>query len=35
LPGWLAWLGVSVWFLVRIVSGMMRLNKGLPMEMPA
>jgi uncharacterized membrane protein len=35
LPGWLAWLGVSVWFLVRIVSGMMRLNKGLPMEITA
>jgi len=35
LPGWVAWLGVSIWFLVRIVSGMMRLNKGLPMEMPA
>lgn len=35
LPGWLAWLAISVWFLYRIVAGMVRLNKGLPMEMPA
>ncbi|MDI1245714.1 MAG: hypothetical protein PSV24_09960 [Rhodoferax sp.] len=35
LPGWLAWLAISVWFLYRIVSGMVRMNKGLPMEMPA
>lgn len=35
LPGWLAWLAVSIWFLYRIVSGMLRLNKGLPMEIPA
>ncbi|MBK1683640.1 MULTISPECIES: hypothetical protein [Rhodoferax] len=35
LPGWLAWLAVSIWFLYRIVSGWMALNKGLPMEIPA
>jgi uncharacterized membrane protein len=35
LPGWLAWLAVSIWFLYRIVSGMLNLNKGLPMEIPA
>ncbi|OGB53133.1 MAG: hypothetical protein A2496_17625 [Burkholderiales bacterium RIFOXYC12_FULL_60_6] len=35
LPGWLAWLAISVWFLYRIVSGMVRMNKGLPMEVPA
>lgn len=35
LPGWLAWLGISVWFLYRIVTGMVRMNKGLPMEMPS
>ena len=35
LPGWLAWLAISVWFLYRIVSGMVRMNKGLPMEMSA
>lgn len=34
LPGWLAWLAISIWFLYRIVSGMVRLNKGLPMEIP-
>lgn len=32
LPGWFAWLAISVWFLYRIVTGMVRLNKGLPME---
>lgn len=32
LPGWLAWLAVSVWFLYRIVRGMANMNKGLPME---
>lgn len=32
LPGWIAWLVISIWFLYRIVSGMLRMNKGLPME---
>lgn len=32
LPGWLAWLAISVWFLWRIVRGMVNMNKGLPME---
>ncbi len=31
-PGWLAWISISVWFLYRIVTGLMRMNKGLPME---
>jgi uncharacterized membrane protein len=35
LPGWFAWLGVSVWFLYRIVTGMMRMNKGQAMEFAA
>ncbi|MBP6006854.1 MAG: hypothetical protein KA740_04060 [Rhodoferax sp.] len=35
LPGWLAWLSVSVWFLYRIVTGMMRMNKGQAMEFAA
>lgn len=35
LPGWLAWLAISVWFLYRIVTGMVTMNKGLPMEFPA
>lgn len=32
LPGWLAWLAISIWFLYRIIRGLMNLNKGLPME---
>jgi len=32
LPGWIAWLAISVWFLYRIVRGMVNMNKGLPME---
>ncbi|MDP1656113.1 MAG: hypothetical protein Q8K91_13325 [Hylemonella sp.] len=35
VPGWMAWLAISVWFLYRIVSGMMNMNKGLPMEFSA
>jgi len=34
-PGWIAWLAISVWFLYRIVSGMVNMNKGLPMEFSA
>ena len=33
LPGWIAWLVISIWFLYRIVSGMLHMNKGLPMEL--
>jgi uncharacterized membrane protein len=35
VPGWIAWLCISVWFLYRIVSGMVAMNKGVAMEMPA
>ena len=35
VPGWLAWLLISIWFLYRIVTGMVRMNKGLPMEFSA
>lgn len=35
LPGWLAWAGISIWFLYRILSGLMRMNKGLAMEVSA
>lgn len=35
VPGWLAWLAISVWFLYRIISGMVNMNKGLPMEFSA
>lgn len=30
-PGWLAWIAISVWFLYRIVLGMVRLNRAQPM----
>lgn len=33
LPGWLAWLAISVWFLYRIVMGMVRLNTQQPIEL--
>ncbi len=31
-PGWIAWVGVSIWFLYRVVRGWMNLNgrKGMP-----
>jgi uncharacterized membrane protein len=32
IPGWIAWLIISLWFLYRIISGMVAMNKGLPME---
>jgi uncharacterized membrane protein len=35
VPGWVAWCIISVWFLYRIVSGMVRMNKGLAMEFTA
>ena len=35
VPGALAWLVISVWFLYRIVTGLIRMNKGLPMEFSA
>ena len=31
-PGWLAWGVISIWFLYRIVKGMARMNRELPME---
>ena len=33
-PGWIAWAVISVWFLYRIVKGMVRMNAGQPMETP-
>ena len=30
-PGWLAWVASSIWFLYRVVLGMVRLNRGQPM----
>jgi uncharacterized membrane protein len=28
VPGWIAWTAVSIWFLYRIVTGFMAMNKG-------
>ena len=35
IPGAIAWALISVWFLYRIVKGMVNMNKGVAMEMPA
>lgn len=35
IPGWVAWTVISVWFLYRIITGMVNMNKGLPMEFQA
>jgi len=35
IPGAIAWLVISIWFLYRIVTGLIRMNKGLPMEFSA
>jgi uncharacterized membrane protein len=29
-PGWLAWTAISIWFLYRIVRGMVAMNKSRP-----
>jgi uncharacterized membrane protein len=34
-PGWIAWTAISIWFLYRIITGMVAMNKGLPMEFQA
>jgi uncharacterized membrane protein len=34
-PGWMAWIAISIWFLYRIIKGMVRMNAGQPMETPA
>lgn len=31
-PGWLAWLLISIWFLYRIVRGMVTMNKSQPIR---
>lgn len=33
-PGWVAWTVISIWFLYRIVTGFMAMNKGQSMEVP-
>jgi uncharacterized membrane protein len=32
LPGWIAWALISLWFLYRIIKGMVRMNAGQPVE---
>jgi uncharacterized membrane protein len=32
IPGWIAWMVISVWFLYRIIRGMLRLSDEKPME---
>ena len=32
LPGWIAWSLISLWFLYRIVTGLVRMNRGQAME---
>jgi len=32
LPGWIAWVAISLWFLYRIIMGMVRMNAGRAME---
>ena len=32
VPGWIAWSLISLWFLYRIVKGMIRMNDSRPME---
>ncbi|RYF71385.1 MAG: hypothetical protein EOO29_30110 [Comamonadaceae bacterium] len=32
VPGWIAWTLISLWFLYRIVKGMVRLNAGRAMD---
>ena len=34
VPGWIAWALISLWFLYRIIKGMVRMNAGQPMETP-
>jgi uncharacterized membrane protein len=35
VPGWIAWTVISIWFLFRIVTGFMAMNKGQAMEVSA
>lgn len=32
VPGWIAWTLISLWFLYRIVKGMVRLHAGRPID---
>lgn len=35
LPGWIAWVIISIWFLYRVVRGWVNLNSNTPMPVPA
>ena len=35
IPGWIAWVIISIWFLYRVVRGWLALNDGKPMPIPA
>ncbi|MDE2416629.1 MAG: hypothetical protein KGN32_02390 [Burkholderiales bacterium] len=35
VPGWIAWTAISIWFLYRIATGFIAMNKGQEMEIPA
>jgi uncharacterized membrane protein len=32
VPGWIAWMLISIWFLYRIIKGMVRMNEGRSMD---
>ena len=34
IPGWVAWVAISIWFLYRVIRGWMNLNAGKAMELP-
>lgn len=34
-PGWVAWIAISIWFFYRIITGMVNMNKGLPIGVSA
>jgi uncharacterized membrane protein len=34
IPGWIAWIAISVWFLYRVVRGWLALNDRKPMPLP-
>jgi uncharacterized membrane protein len=34
VPGWIAWVAISIWFLYRVIRGWMNLNKGVAMPLP-
>lgn len=31
VPGWIAWIAISIWFLYRVVRGWLNLSSGTPM----